>query len=127
MHSIGRALMGNPRLLLLDEPMEGLAPVLVEKLFEVFELVRNDGDFAIIFVEQFMVTSRSTSRRAPSCSTAAGLSMTGNPPRSPPMREKWPRISARPDRGQAPDREAVTTRKNRAHGVFTNTLPPNDC
>ncbi|MCC6947409.1 MAG: ABC transporter ATP-binding protein [Bradyrhizobiaceae bacterium] len=54
MLSIGRALMGNPRLLLLDEPMEGLAPVVVGKLFEVFELLRDRGDFAIILVEQYV-------------------------------------------------------------------------
>jgi branched-chain amino acid transport system ATP-binding protein len=54
MLSIGRALMGNPRLLLLDEPLEGLAPVIVEKLFEVFELLRDGGSFAIILVEQYV-------------------------------------------------------------------------
>ncbi len=54
MLSIGRALMGNPRLLLLDEPMEGLAPVIVEKLFEVFELLRDSGTFGIILVEQYL-------------------------------------------------------------------------
>ncbi len=54
MLSIGRALMGNPRLLLLDEPMEGLAPVIVEKLFEVFEMLRDTGRFGIIFVEQYV-------------------------------------------------------------------------
>ena len=54
MLSIGRALMGNPRLLLLDEPMEGLAPVIVEKLFEVFELLRDSGDFGIVLVEQYV-------------------------------------------------------------------------
>ena len=54
MLSIARALMGNPRLLLLDEPLEGLAPVIVEKLFGVFELLRDEGGFAIILVEQYV-------------------------------------------------------------------------
>jgi branched-chain amino acid transport system ATP-binding protein len=54
MLSIARALMGNPRLLLLDEPMEGLAPVIVERLFEVFELLRDSGEFGIILVEQYV-------------------------------------------------------------------------
>ena len=54
MLSIGRALMGNPRLLLLDEPMEGLAPVVVEKLFDIFVMLRNAGNFGIIFVEQYV-------------------------------------------------------------------------
>jgi branched-chain amino acid transport system ATP-binding protein len=54
MLSIGRALMGNPRLLLLDEPLEGLAPVIVERLFAVFELLRDTGNFGIILVEQYV-------------------------------------------------------------------------
>ena len=54
MLSIARALMGNPRLLLLDEPMEGLAPVIVERLFEVFKLLRDTGEFGIILVEQYV-------------------------------------------------------------------------
>jgi branched-chain amino acid transport system ATP-binding protein len=54
MLSIGRALMGNPRLLLLDEPMEGLAPVIVDKLFEIFLMLRDAGNFGIIFVEQYV-------------------------------------------------------------------------
>jgi branched-chain amino acid transport system ATP-binding protein len=54
MLSIARALMGNPRLLLLDEPMEGLAPVIVERLFEVFEQLRDSREFGIILVEQYV-------------------------------------------------------------------------
>ncbi|EME68149.1 branched-chain amino acid ABC transporter, ATP-binding protein [Paramagnetospirillum caucaseum] len=54
MLSIGRALMGNPSLLLLDEPMEGLAPVIVEQLLESFRMLRQDGDLAIILVEQYV-------------------------------------------------------------------------
>src|SRR5205823_14545533 len=40
MLSIGRALMGNPRLILMDEPLEGLAPVIVEGLLEAMRQLR---------------------------------------------------------------------------------------
>ena len=54
MLSIGRALMGNPGLLLLDEPMEGLAPVVVERLLEIFKVLRDTGEFGIVLVEQYV-------------------------------------------------------------------------
>jgi branched-chain amino acid transport system ATP-binding protein len=53
MLAIGRALMGNPRLLLLDEPLEGLAPVIVDMLVEAFRRLRKEEGFAIILVEQY--------------------------------------------------------------------------
>ena len=46
--------MLNPSILLLDEPSDGLAPVIVEKLFEVFELLRDTGNYGIILVEQYV-------------------------------------------------------------------------
>ncbi|WP_327088851.1 ABC transporter ATP-binding protein [Nonomuraea sp. NBC_01738] len=48
---IGRALLGNPRLLLLDEPSEGLAPRVVEQLGEVLAGLRDTG-LSVILVEQ---------------------------------------------------------------------------
>ncbi len=51
MLAIGRALMGRPRLLLLDEPSMGLAPLMVQKVFEVVRKVAADG-VTILLVEQ---------------------------------------------------------------------------
>lgn len=52
MLSIARALMGNPALLLLDEPMEGLAPVIVEQLIRALHQIRAETRLAILLVEQ---------------------------------------------------------------------------
>ena len=51
MLAIGRALMGNPSLLLLDEPLEGLAPVIVDALLGALRRLREDG-LAMVLVEQ---------------------------------------------------------------------------
>jgi branched-chain amino acid transport system ATP-binding protein len=51
MCAIGRALMAQPRLLMLDEPTEGLAPLYVERLFELIARLRRDG-ITILLVEQ---------------------------------------------------------------------------
>jgi branched-chain amino acid transport system ATP-binding protein len=51
MLAIGRALMGRPKLLLLDEPSMGLAPLMVEKIFEVIRAVAAEG-MTILLVEQ---------------------------------------------------------------------------
>jgi branched-chain amino acid transport system ATP-binding protein len=64
MLAIGRALMTNPSLLLLDEPMEGLAPLIVQELLRVLaELVR-DGGLALIIVEQHARLALSLARQA---------------------------------------------------------------
>jgi branched-chain amino acid transport system ATP-binding protein len=52
MLAIGRALMGNPSLLLMDEPLEGLAPVIVDSLLAALETLRHDGGLALVLIEQ---------------------------------------------------------------------------
>ena len=49
MAAVARALSGNVRLLLLDEPFEGLAPAVVQELFGVFDRLR--GQVSIVIVE----------------------------------------------------------------------------
>jgi branched-chain amino acid transport system ATP-binding protein len=52
MLAVGRALATNPRLLLLDEPLEGLAPVIVDSLMDAFERLRAEEGLALLLVEQ---------------------------------------------------------------------------
>ena len=51
MLAVGRALMGEPKLLIMDEPSMGLAPVLVDLIFETIETIRKSG-VTILLVEQ---------------------------------------------------------------------------
>jgi branched-chain amino acid transport system ATP-binding protein len=52
MLAIGRALMGNPSLLLMDEPLEGLAPVIVDALLAALDRLRRADDLGLLLVEQ---------------------------------------------------------------------------
>ena len=52
MLSIARTLMGKPDILLLDEPLEGLAPVICDMLMGVFERLASNGDTTVVLVEQ---------------------------------------------------------------------------
>ncbi len=51
MLAIGRALMSGPKILLLDEPSMGLAPIVTEQVFQTIEVLRNRGT-TILLVEQ---------------------------------------------------------------------------
>ena len=53
MLAVGRALMANPSLILLDEPTEGLAPVIVDQLGQIFNTVARQGT-ALLLIEQNM-------------------------------------------------------------------------
>jgi branched-chain amino acid transport system ATP-binding protein len=64
MLAIGRTLMTNPRLLLLDEPFEGLAPVIVEELEATLRALRRDHGFAVVIVEQHAEDALRLSDRA---------------------------------------------------------------
>jgi branched-chain amino acid transport system ATP-binding protein len=63
MLAIGRGLMANPKLILLDEPSMGLAPVLVESIFEIIQLINTQGT-SILLVEQNAQMALSIANRA---------------------------------------------------------------
>jgi branched-chain amino acid transport system ATP-binding protein len=57
MLAIGRCLMGEPRLVLFDEPSLGLAPVVVEEMFRVIESLNRDAGLTVVLVEQNVAQS----------------------------------------------------------------------
>ncbi|MDR7554325.1 MAG: ABC transporter ATP-binding protein [Armatimonadota bacterium] len=63
MLAIGRGLMGRPRLLLLDEPSIGLAPLMVARIFEVVAAINREG-IAVLLVEQNVHHALQLARRA---------------------------------------------------------------
>lgn len=63
MLAIGRALMAQPKLLLLDEPSLGLAPIIVDKIFEIIRMINESGT-TIFLVEQNANLALAISKRA---------------------------------------------------------------
>jgi branched-chain amino acid transport system ATP-binding protein len=63
MLAVGRAMMGNPRLLLLDEPSMGLAPLIVAQIFDVIRTLRQDG-VTVFLVEQNAAAALAIADRA---------------------------------------------------------------
>jgi len=63
MLALGRALMARPRLLLMDEPSLGLAPVMVDEVFDAIETVKGEG-VSIVLVEQNVQRALDVSSRA---------------------------------------------------------------
>ncbi|HOE40698.1 MAG TPA: ABC transporter ATP-binding protein [Rhodoferax sp.] len=63
MLAIGRALMGRPRMLLLDEPSMGLGPLLVQEVFEVIKTLKSQG-MTILLVEQNALAALDIADRA---------------------------------------------------------------
>ena len=76
MLAIGRALMANPRLLLLDEPSMGLAPVLVEQIFSTIDSINRQGT-TILLVEQNAAMALSIAHRGYVLETGA-IVLTGS-------------------------------------------------
>lgn len=63
MLSIGRALLLNPKLLLLDEPSQGLAPLIVKEVFQIIQAMRQEG-ISVLLVEQNVRVSLAIADRA---------------------------------------------------------------
>ena len=90
MLAIARALMGRPRLLLLDEPSMGLAPLMVRKIYETVDTIAREG-VTILLVEQNAHLALQVSQRAYVMESGA-ITLSGNSPdlaRDPQVRAAY--------------------------------------
>jgi len=76
MLAIARALMGKPKLLMLDEPSMGLAPIIVETIFSIIEQVNKDG-IPIVLIEQDAMMAMDVAHRVYALETGL-VSLSGN-------------------------------------------------
>jgi uncharacterized protein (UPF0261 family)/ABC-type branched-subunit amino acid transport system ATPase component len=63
MLAISRALLSNPRLLVMDEPTEGLAPVIVDRLSEMLRRLAEEGEISVLLIEQNLGVATSVANR----------------------------------------------------------------
>ncbi len=63
MLAIGRALLANPRLLVMDEPTEGLAPVIVSQVIAMLKRLAAEGDISVLLIEQNLGVATSVAER----------------------------------------------------------------
>lgn len=61
--AIGRALLTNPKLLILDEPTEGIQPSIIDQIEDAIHALKKQGDISIILVEQFLDFAKAASDR----------------------------------------------------------------
>jgi urea transport system ATP-binding protein len=59
--AIGRALLTNPRLLILDEPTEGIQPSIIDQIEDAIHTLKKEGDLSIILVEQYLDFAKAAS------------------------------------------------------------------
>jgi urea transport system ATP-binding protein len=59
--AIGRALLTNPKLLILDEPTEGIQPSIIDQIEDAIHLLKQQGNLSIILVEQYLDFAKAAS------------------------------------------------------------------
>ena len=89
MLAIGRALMLNPRVLLLDEPMEGLAPILVQELAGAIRRMVDESGVALVLVEQHVRVALELTARAVVLERGTGGARGGERGVARRIRRRW--------------------------------------